>query len=215
MCLPAAATLPRHAGSPPTAKQVPKCLVPPVIAAGVLPRPRDRRHRATPHPSPTAVESRQKGSVAWLLPLPFRRVGERGPYWPLGFSGRRIHGDLLSPALSSLGGGEGGAAANCAGTRRGQRRQPPPPVLVILQDRLPPVAPIQHLINRPSLLNAQLPSPEPCLASPRLLAQAKHYDLMGDPCYGLSSPPPSTLHEAELRPPPLLPAKKSLPAGRG
>jgi len=70
-------------------------------------------------PGCSAVELRQKGSVAWLLlPLPFRR----GPYWPPGFSGRRIHWGLLSPALSSLGGGEGEAAAPRARTSLTQRQ---------------------------------------------------------------------------------------------
>ena len=61
------------------------------------------------------------------------------------------------------------------------RLQQPPPVRVIRKDRLPPVAPIQHMINRPRRLNAQLPSSEPCLASPRLLAQTKH-DTVINPC---------------------------------
>ena len=57
-----------------------------------------------------------------LSPSEGERVGERGPYWPLGISGRRIHWGLLSPALSSLGGGEGEAAASHAGTSLIQRQ---------------------------------------------------------------------------------------------
>jgi len=63
-------------------------------------------------------------------------------------------------------------------TSLGQRLQQPLPVLVILKDRLPPAAPIHYVINCPSILNAQLPSHEPCLASPRPLAQAKQWHLI-------------------------------------
>src|ERR1039457_6263032 len=49
-------------------------------------------------------------------------VGERGPFWRLWFTRRRIYWALLSPALSSLGGGEGEGAASCAGTSLIQRQ---------------------------------------------------------------------------------------------
>ena len=60
-----------------------------------------------------------------LSPPNGERVGERGPFWPPGFTGRRIHWGLLSPALSSLGGGEGEVAASCAGTSLIQRQSSP------------------------------------------------------------------------------------------
>jgi hypothetical protein len=50
-------------------------------------------------------------------------------------------------------------------TRLCKRLKEPLPVLVILENRLPPVAPIHDVIDCPRILDAQLPSHEPRLMS--------------------------------------------------
>jgi len=49
--------------------------------------------------------------------------------------------------------------------------QQPLPVLVIPEDRLPPVVPIHDIMNRPKILDAQLPSHAPKLMSPLIWGQ--------------------------------------------
>src|ERR1039457_6989774 len=65
-----------------------------------------------------------------------------------------------------------------------ERLQQPLPVLVILEDGLPPVAPIHHVIDRPRILDAQLPSHAPRLALPLPFSQANYTISLTDPCYG-------------------------------
>ena len=65
----------------PATKQAPKILVPPIIAAGLLPRPRDGRHRAwiflTPMETSTVRRVRARGLQARTSP-PVGRVPSRG-----------------------------------------------------------------------------------------------------------------------------------------
>src|ERR1035438_7001665 len=69
-------------------------------------------------------------------------------------------------------------------TRLRERLQEPLPVLVILENGLPPVAPIHHVINRPRILDAQLPSHPPRLALPLPFSQENYTISLTDPCYG-------------------------------
>ena len=66
-------------------------------------------------------------------------------------------------------------------TRLRERLQQPLLVLVILEDGLPPVAPVHHVINRPRILDAQLPSHAPTLTSPVLLGQENVTFSLTDP----------------------------------
>ena len=105
--------------------------------------------RSAIHASGIVVCERNSQASSIFLGSPFRRALRSASLQPIRFAGL--------------------PASLCA--RLCQRLQQPLPVLVILKDGLSPVAPIHHMIDRPRILNAHLPSHAPRLWEPFLRGQ--------------------------------------------